>query len=280
LKALDLSLLGLRILAEAPVRPRWAYYRLRTYAYHYLLNDRHRTRMEEYRAGARTVHEAVAHVLGRSDEEVAAADDSELLANIEVSGKWVIGLGAYGDGATTPQGPIGVNFGPSPEFMRLANLVCRLVEPETVIETGVGRGFMTSSILDALARNQRGHLWSIDLPGLYAGYAEQLGEAIPARLRERWTLEFGPSAIVLPRLLAQLDQLDVSVHDAAANYDNQSTEFALALGKMRPGGVLISNMINSDAFIEATDRIDCRWAVIDHHHPNKPNPLGVLCKLS
>ena len=279
-KLLDLTGLGLRILAEAPVRPRWAYYRLRTYAYHYVLNDRHRNRIGEYRQQVRSVHDAVAHVLGCSAEAVAAVDDSELMSSIVAEGKWVYSLGKYGDGDLPSGGPIGVNFGPSPEFMLLANLVCRLVQPETVIETGVGRGFQTTSILDALARNHKGHLWSIDLPSLYAGFAEQVGEVIPQRLRERWSLEFGPSAVVMPRLLQSMGQLDVTVHDAAANYDNQSTEYAIALARMRPGGVLISNMINSDAFIEATDSVECRWAIIDHNHPTKPSPLGVLCKLA
>ena len=164
--------------------------------------------------------------------------------------------------------------------MLLANLVCRLVQPETVIETSVGRGFQTTSILDALARNEKGRLWRIDLPSLYAGYAEQVGEVVPQRLRERWTLEFGPGAVVMPRLLKSMDRLDFSVHDAASNYDNRSMEYAISLSKMRPGGVLISNMINSDAFIEATDSVECRWAIIDHNHPTKPSPLGVLCKLA
>ena len=277
---LDLARLAMRILAEAPVRPRWAYYRLRAYAYHYVLDDRHRMRIGEYRKQARTVRDAVAYVLGCSAEAVAAVDDSELMSSIVAEGKWVYSLGDYGDGDSPAGGPIGVNFGPSPEFMLLANLVCRLVQPEAVIETGVGRGFQTTSILDALARNQKGRLWSIDLPSLYSGFAEQIGEVIPKRLRERWSLEFGPSAIVMPRLLESFDRLDVSVHDAAANYDNQTTEYGIALAKMRPGGVLISNMINSDAFIEATETVDCRWAIIDHHHPTKPSPLGVLCKVS
>jgi predicted O-methyltransferase YrrM len=221
-----------------------------------------------------------ARMLGSSAEAVAAVDDSELMSSIVAEGKRVYSLGKYGEGDLPSGGPIGVNFGPSPEFMLLANLVCRLVQAETVIETGVGRGFQTTSILDALARNHKGHLWSIDLPSLYAGFAEQVGEVIPQRLRERWSLEFGPSVVVMPRLPQSMGQLDVTVHDAAANYDNQSTEFAIALASMRPGGVLISNMINSDAFIEATDSVECRWAIIDHNHPTKPSPLGVLCKLA
>ena len=87
----------MRILAEAPVRPRRAYYRLRAYAYHYLLDERHKTRIGEYRQQSRTVRDAVAHVLGCSATAVAAVDDSELMSRIVAEGKWVYSLGKYGN---------------------------------------------------------------------------------------------------------------------------------------------------------------------------------------
>src|ERR1035441_6657985 len=36
--------------------------------------------------------------------------------------------------------------------------------PEIVIETGVARGVTSRIVLEALSANDRGHLWSIDLP--------------------------------------------------------------------------------------------------------------------
>ena len=71
--------------------------------------------------------------------------------------------------------------------------------------------------------------------------------------------------------------MDVFVHDSASNFDNQMTEYRCALSSMPPGGVLISDMLNSDAFIQTAEATDCRWAVIEQ---TKTYPLGILSKLS
>jgi predicted O-methyltransferase YrrM len=208
---------------------------------------------------------------------VRAVDDSVLLESMVVENRWVVSLGAYGGEVKGSDGPIEVRYGPSPELMHLVNLVVRLLEPDQVLETGVAKGFTTASVLDALDRNEHGHLHSIELPSLYIGYSDQVGERIPDRLRSRWTLELGPSALAMPRVLARTGGLEVFIHDSAANYDNQRTEFRIALDKMPAGGVLVSDMLNSDAFLETTEAIDCRWAVVKQ---TKEFPLGILCKLS
>jgi predicted O-methyltransferase YrrM len=228
------------------------------------------------------LHEAIAYVTGRSEVEIQAVDDSELIRSMVVEDRWVVSLGEYVPGASAPGdvqygGPIEIRYGPSPELMRVINIVCRLLRPNHVVETGVAKGFTTASILDAIDRNRAGHLYSVELPSLYIGYSKQVGERIPNRLRGRWTLEFGPSAVVLPRLMNRIGAVDVFVHDSAANYDNQMTEYRCALSSMPRGGVLISDMLNSDAFIETAEATECRWAVIEQ---TKMHPLGILSKLS
>lgn len=51
---------------------------------------------------------------------------------------------------------------------RLAWCLTRHLRPEFVVETGVARGLTTRVILEAMDRNGRGRLWSIDLPPLIA----------------------------------------------------------------------------------------------------------------
>ena len=285
--AAQLAKIGLLLALEAPFRPRWAWYRARGYAARYLFNRQHQQRVGEYAAHARPLHEAVAYVTGRSLEEVRAADDSALFDDLELGHSpvqedgshytWVVGLGRWGGAARAGSGPIEDFYGPSPQMLRLVNVVCRLLRPEQVLETGVAKGFASTAILDALDRNGQGRLDSIELPSLYAGYAKQVGERIPERLRERWQLHFGPSALLMPRVLANAASLDVFLHDSAANYDNQRTEFGIALQRMPAGGVLISNMVNSDALVETAESLDCRWAIVEQ---SKDFPLGILCRLS
>ena len=276
--AFNLVKIGLLLILETPFRPRWAYYRARGYAYHYLLNRLHQKRTAEYRSHVRSLHEAVAYVTGCSMEDVQAVDDSALIQSMVVENRWVVSLGEYGkDAEPETSGPIEIRYGPSPELMRLVNLVCRLLQPQQMVETGVAKGFTTASALDAIDRNGHGQLHSVELPSLYFGYAEQVGERIPNRLRNYWRLEFGPSAVVMPRLMKNIGSLELFVHDSACNYDNQKTEFSIALAHMPPGGILISDMLNSDAFLETVEANDCRWAVIEQ---TKSDPLGLMCKLS
>jgi hypothetical protein len=65
-------------------------------------------------------------------------------------------------------------------------VICRALRPRVVVETGVGSGVTTAFILQALAANDEGHLWSIDLPPI--GAEEYAGSFVPQHLRDRWTL--------------------------------------------------------------------------------------------
>lgn len=274
------SLLGvaLALLAETPFRPRWAYYRARGYAFHYLLDRFHQDRVHEYRNHIRPWDEAVVYVTDCNQDELSALRDSNLIASMIIQDRWVTGFqNEYDRASSRESGPIETRYGPSPEHMKLVNLVCRLLCPENVLEAGVGKGFATTSVLDALRQNDSGHLYSVELPSLHRGYRDQVGDKVPEFLRNRWTLMFGPSAVAMPRVLAEISSLDVFIHDSGANYDNQMKEFELALAQMRPGGVLIAGQLNSNAFIEAAESVDCRWAVIEQ---GKPYPMGILCKLS
>lgn len=274
---LNLTKIGVFLALETPFRPRWAYYRARGYAYHYVLNRLHQKRTSEYDRYVRPLHDAFAYVLGLDSAAVNAADDSEMIRQMVVRERWVVSLGEAAGGARANGGPIEVWYGPSPQLMRVVNLATRLLRPEIVLETGVAKGFTTASTLEALDRNGTGHMYSVELPSLYMGYARQVGEVIPDRLRPRWTLELGPSAIAMRRIGRRVGRFDLFIHDSGANYDNQKTEYELALEHMPVGGVIVSDMLNSDAFIELAESIDCRWAVIEQ---TKQFPIGLLRKLS
>jgi predicted O-methyltransferase YrrM len=126
-------------------------------------------------------------------------------------------------------------------------VICRALRPRVVVETGVGSGVTTSLILQALAVNNQGHLWSIDLPPI--GAEQFAGSFIPHRLRLRWTLLRGRSRNLLPKLLADLPAPDVFLHDSLHTTRNMMFEFQSAWQKMNAGGVLLSDDIHmSKAF--------------------------------
>ncbi|MBU2676273.1 MAG: class I SAM-dependent methyltransferase [Gammaproteobacteria bacterium] len=260
---------------ETFVRPRWAYYRTRAFYYRYYKNRFHKNRVAEYQSNIEAIDAAIALITNSTAEEVAEFGRSEILEKMRVHEEWVVAISDE-DSDGDNEGPIEFFYGPSPQLMRAVHIVCRLLKPEVVIETGVAKGFTSAAMLDALERNGMGELYSIEMPSLYIGYTRQVGEKIPQSLRTRWHLELGPSAIVLPRLLKKLGSVDVFLYDSASSYDNQLGDLCTILASMRPGGVLISNLLITDAFIEATESFSCKWIAVEQ---TKPTPIGLIAKL-
>lgn len=114
--------------------------------------------------------------------------------------------------------------------------------PRRVIETGVARGVTSWIILEALARNGTGHLWSIDLPKL--AWTFEAGQAVPAELRSRWTYLRGASTRVLPPLVAELGQIDLFIHDSLHTEGNVRFEMETAWPPLSEGGLMLVDDID------------------------------------
>lgn len=123
--------------------------------------------------------------------------------------------------------------------------------PAKVLETGVARGLTSRIILERLARNGAGHLWSIDLPAPDANLHEQIGCAVPESMRERWTLLAGSSRHLLSPLLVELGQVDLFVHDSSHTRRNVSFELETAWPRLRPGGALLADDVNQSAAFQS-----------------------------
>jgi len=138
--------------------------------------------------------------------------------------------------------------------------------------------------LAALASNRTGHLYSIDLPeftdatengeqfwsgkgGAVVPRDERCGWLVPERLCERWTLCLGKSAEILPRLLQEVQTIDLFVHDSEHSFQNQLFEFRAAFTHLSANGILFASDINwSRAFDVFTKeaRADSRRFFVDY----------------
>jgi hypothetical protein len=118
--------------------------------------------------------------------------------------------------------------------------------PEVVVETGVARGVISRIVLEALAENGRGHLWSVDLPHPFEQRLHsQTGIAVPDRLRTRWTYVEGSSRRRLPHLVKELGTVDVFVHDSLHTARNTRFEMERIAGVLAPGGVMLVDDIST-----------------------------------
>ena len=168
---------------------------------------------------------------------------------------------------------------------RCCYLLCRLIQPSVVVETGVAYGVSSAFILRALEVNGRGTLHSVDLPPLRRGAEKFWGIAVPERLRSRWCLHRGASARVLPRLLGEMGTVDLFVHDSLHTLGNMRREFESVWPYLRTGGALLADDVERNrAFGELRLRAPSFWRVVEDweksplHGRAAPVVFGVAIK--
>ena len=158
--------------------------------------------------------------------------------------------------------------------------VARHLEPAVVVETGVARGMTSAAILAALRSNGSGRLFSIDLPPLTKGWAEQSGVAVEPRLRSRWTYLRGSTRRRLPPLLAAVGGIDIFVHDSLHTFETMTFEFRCAWEALRPGGVMISDDIDDNMAFEVfvADQAPAASTIIGEESSKAGRRFGLLRK--
>ena len=118
--------------------------------------------------------------------------------------------------------------------------------PEVVVETGVAHGVSSRVVLEALRRNDHGHLWSIDLPHpLDQQLHGDTAVAVPADRRDRWSYLEGTSRLRLPALVADVGRVDLFIHDSLHTARNTLFELEQVAPALTPGGVMLVDDIKS-----------------------------------
>ena len=151
-----------------------------------------------------------------------------------------------------------VNFEQNLLAIRQAELyiICRMLKPEVVIETGVENGISTSFILQALKDNDSGKLYSIEL-NQFLLEGRKSGWIVPRNLARRWCLLLGDSLELLPTLCEKLHSIDVFIHDSEHSYRTMFTEFSQAWFTIKRGGILLSDDTGqNEAFIKFSQKIN------------------------
>ena len=160
------------------------------------------------------------------DCESFSAVFADTVAHLQAGGH-AVGRGTFGGWDDADNG-----------FARAVWCLAFHLRPRIVVETGVARGVTTRAILHALRLHGMGHLWSIDRPPLDPALHREIGAAVPAELRSRWTLVRGTSRRELPGLLRRLGRLDLFVHDSLHTERNVRFELRNAWASMAGAGAL------------------------------------------
>ena len=130
-------------------------------------------------------------------------------------------------------------------------VLCKMLKPDTVVETGVAYGQSSSYILQALKENNKGILYSID--NIFRPWESlgKIGDAIPQNLRERWKLVAGSSAEKLEETLRSKKTIDMFLHDSLHTYKNMLFEYNITWPFIKKNGFLISDDVSeNNAFLD------------------------------
>jgi predicted O-methyltransferase YrrM len=151
-------------------------------------------------------------------------------------------------------------------------LLVRKYKPGVVVETGVARGVSSAYILCAMDENNKGHLYSIDLPPAEAATEEsgdgrlqladgqihrryKVGHFVPERLKDRWSLVLGDAKKELLPLLEKLECIDMFYHDSLHTYEHMKFEYETVWPYLADGGLLLSDdILWNKAFYEMCKR--------------------------
>ena len=132
----------------------------------------------------------------------------------------------------------------------------RKLKPKLFVETGVAAGESTGFILKAMADNDLGKLYSIDLPFQWYVYGDHKlhldslpagkipGYLVPKKLRKNWKLILGNTYEKLPLLLQELGQVDIFMHDSEHSDKTMMFEYEASWPYIKNAGYLLSDDID------------------------------------
>lgn len=150
----------------------------------------------------------------------------------------------------------------------------RLTRPEHVVEVGVSSGVSSAYLLNALKKNRRGRLHSIDRPSheraarhgqsrtkfswsLPAG--RSTGWAVPPRLLPGWDLRLGDMTYALPILFEQLPTIELLVFDVPHECSALERTLRRADARFPSGAVVIIDHGPGGGICPAITRTARRW---------------------
>ena len=148
--------------------------------------------------------------------------------------------------------------------------------PEVVIETGVAHGVTSRIVLEALRQNDRGHLWSIDLPFPFDHRLHaETGVAVTDACRDRWSYLEGSSRQRLPSLVAEVGHVELFIHDSLHTARNTVFEMEQAASRMPPGGVMLVDDISMHTGFAGFARRHPGYQTIACQHADRSSMFGI-----
>jgi len=132
--------------------------------------------------------------------------------------------------------------------------IVKKIKPEIIIETG--SGLSSIMMLQALHENQRGVLYSIDIDP----NSKNQEDFLPKHLKKHWKLMIGDSKKKLPKLLTEVDKIQMFLHDSLHSYEHMMFEFQTVWPAIEKNGLLTSHDIFwNSAFMDFSKQVNRKF---------------------
>ena len=143
----------------------------------------------------------------------------------------------------------------------------RKLNPKTIVQTGVCNGLSSAFMMLGLIKNgSEGRLRVIDLPPVFSATdsawttkdkvygvvipeGKSSGWMVPDAYRDRFEVWTGDAKALLPKMVDNVDSIDLFYHDSDHTYDHMMFEFREAKRKLRPGGLIVGDDVSWNASV-------------------------------
>ncbi len=162
-------------------------------------------------------------------------------------------------------------------YIDLLYTITLITNTKFVIETGVGYGWSSLAILDALSKkNEVKGLVSIDMPYPSSKSNEYVGIVVPNYLKKKWKLIRLPDKPGIKLTVKNnLEQFDLAHYDSDKSVWGREYAYDLLWEGLRKGGILISDDIeNNLSFSRFIASKESKFAVIK----NNNKYIGIVIK--
>jgi len=139
--------------------------------------------------------------------------------------------------------------------IRVIYTIVKVMNPITIIETGMGSGVSTTAML--AASKDEANVISID-PGVPYGKGDkEVGFLIPMNLRKKHKFIKGTSKQKMKEVLSYVDKVDIFFHDSDHTYENIMFEFNEVWPKLSEKSIiLVDNYDWTDAPLDFSKKMN------------------------
>ena len=143
--------------------------------------------------------------------------------------------------------------------------ICRIKRPQTVVETGVAAGWSSAAILNALAKNGSGKLYSSDLPYKKRTGAENvIGILVEDKYKKNWELNINGDKKALPEIINKIERVNLFHFDSDKSYRGREFAFKTIKKHLSKGAVLVFDDIQDNFhFKDLVERYNLEYLVFE-----------------